>query len=318
MGSSPRMRGTRHHARLETVETGIIPAYAGNTRERHGTVSDRRDHPRVCGEHLPASSGSCTRRGSSPRMRGTPYRQPVLAHGAGIIPAYAGNTRLQRYQHERCRDHPRVCGEHCEGLFVASGDVGSSPRMRGTPARYCASRSNAGIIPAYAGNTSTTRARRCLPRDHPRVCGEHQSGAPIQFVGLGIIPAYAGNTRGMELIGDAFRDHPRVCGEHFGEPFNTVNATGSSPRMRGTHHRDVVERWDFGIIPAYAGNTFSSLISMIFTWDHPRVCGEHICSGSYVITVPGSSPRMRGTRTQTRTGASYPGIIPAYAGNTIG
>ena len=315
MGSSPRMRGTRHHARLETVETGIIPAYAGNTRERHGTVSDRRDHPRVCGEHLPASSGSCTRRGSSPRMRGTqkttanthhtsgiipayagntqsntmrgasvwdhprvcgehgdnneesiedlgssprmrgtPYRQPVLAHGAGIIPAYAGNTRLQRYQHERCRDHPRVCGEHCEGLFVASGDVGSSPRMRGTPARYCASRSNAGIIPAYAGNTSFSEFYNTVDRDHPRVCGEHLmmsssvsaiSGSSPRMRGTlshsrrriehhGIIPAYAGNTGCVRWRNTNGRDHPRVCGEHIREGLREKGWTGSSPRMRGT------------------------------------------------------------------------------------
>ncbi len=233
-GSSPRMRGTLQRSLDMWYFIGIIPAYAGNTQSNTMRGASVWDHPRVCGEHGDNNEESIEDLGSSPRMRGTPYRQPVLAHGAGIIPAYAGNTRLQRYQHERCRDHPRVCGEHCEGLFVASGDVGSSPRMRGAPARYCASRSNAGIIPAYAGNTSTTRARRCLPRDHPRVCGEHQSGAPIQFVGLGIIPAYAGNTSFSEFYNTVDRDHPRVCGEHLMMSSSVSAISGSSPRMRGT------------------------------------------------------------------------------------
>ena len=90
------------------------------------------DHPRVCGEHGDNNEESIEDLGSSPRMRGTPYRQPVLAHGAGIIPAYAGNTRLQRYQHERCRDHPRVCGEHPVKHNARRVRLGSSPRMRGT------------------------------------------------------------------------------------------------------------------------------------------------------------------------------------------
>ncbi len=188
------MRGTPSQTQCAARPSGIIPAYAGNTVTIMKNPSKTWDHPRVCGEHGDNNEESIEDLGSSPRMRGTPYRQPVLAHGAGIIPAYAGNTRLQRYQHERCRDHPRVCGEHCEGLFVASGDVGSSPRMRGTLRPQGRDAACPGIIPAYAGNTSPVpQSNSSASGSSPRMRGTLHSRNFITQL-TGIIPAYAGNT----------------------------------------------------------------------------------------------------------------------------
>ena len=45
--------------------------------------------------------------------------------------------------------------------------------------------------------------------------------------------------------------------------------------------------------------------------------GEHICSGSYVITSPGSSPRARGTLSAASCSPRKGRIIPACAGNTV-
>ena len=91
-GSSPRMRGTRISLIMPIAPTGIIPAYAGNT-ELHFVFSHQHwDHPRVCGEHSSLICFSLARRGSSPRMRGTPADNDIRAWVAGIIPAYAGNT----------------------------------------------------------------------------------------------------------------------------------------------------------------------------------------------------------------------------------
>ena len=132
----------------------------------------------------------------------------------------------------------------------------------------------------------------------------------------GIIPAYAGNTGG--------------------EGAGHGHASGSSPRMRGTHLvvREVVLM--AGIIPAYAGNTSGMRLAHSHWRDHPRVCGEHkiknataLAKGDHprvcgehpyrIIPIPedmGSSPRMRGTLRHRRCRAGYRGIIPAYAGNT--
>ena len=210
-------------------------------------------------------------------MRGTRSRLLELLSKLGIIPAYAGNTRRCPPSTSSTRDHPRVCGEHLEMCIPITSREGSSPRMRGTPAAAAAARPDAGIIPAYAGNTHGQGVALYLGRDHPRVCGEHPyyyqihitpQGSSPRMRGtrtidlrqrgiLGIIPAYAGNTQRRILASAGRGDHPRVCGEHVRENRTTAWLTGSSPRMRGTH-TDARSEWDNP------------------TWDHPRVCGEHM------------------------------------------
>ena len=152
---------------------------------------------------------------------------------------------------------------------------GSSPRMRGTLYRAYERIVEAGIIPAYAGNTSTQSATPRPRRDHPRVCGEHcwvseyqmvQWGSSPRMRGTrqrrddhrllpGIIPAYAGNTCVRFAPSSASGDHPRVCGEHPDSPDSPSETMGSSPRMRGTQGYAVRPICRSGIIPAYAGNT---------------------------------------------------------------
>ena len=70
-GSSPRVRGTRVRVVVARGARGIIPACAGNTRPRWRGAPRGRDHPRVCGEHVPASVEKGCFGGSSPRVRGT-------------------------------------------------------------------------------------------------------------------------------------------------------------------------------------------------------------------------------------------------------
>ena len=95
-GSSPRMRGTLAEEAKVQALNGIIPAYAGNTASRACSSGTERDHPRVCGEHFAFAFLEVSIEGSSPRMRGTPRDPPTPRRTAGIIPAYAGNTRLVR------------------------------------------------------------------------------------------------------------------------------------------------------------------------------------------------------------------------------
>ena len=213
-GSSPRMRGTRGGRPSVRGTRGIIPAYAGNTPSTIMRPFRKRDHPRVCGEHIPRVVRYPSRGGSSPRMRGTPYHL-----GAYAMPSV---------------DHPRVCGEHARAYSIRAKRLGSSPRMRGTPPMRRADFSRSGIIPAYAGNTSWRSGLRSQVEDHPRVCGEHVpvrgltriiAGSSPRMRGTrshsrhnrrrtGIIPAYAGNTCQKTCPTAHDRDHPRVCGEH--------------------------------------------------------------------------------------------------------
>ena len=193
----------------------------------------------------------------------------------GIIPAYAGNTAASIPQVSASWDHPRVCGEHNDDTTPDYGDVGSSPRMRGTLQTWLGGLVFRGIIPAYAGNTLCGYRGHGLAWDHPRVCGEHWTlnlsvtswpGSSPRMRGtphdvdhgapeLGIIPAYAGNTITLSAMHEAYWDHPRVCGEHATGASTQVNCTGSSPRMRGTPAVTEATNNTARIIPAYAGNT---------------------------------------------------------------
>ena len=139
MGSSPRMRGTPLVVWGDSCDEGIIPAYAGNTIQMRKAIFNNRDHPRVCGEH--------------------PWYLTSTPSGWRIIPAYAGNTPKRRSVAPRSRDHPRVCGEHRPAISKLTRALGSSPRMRGTRYRMVFATPVCGIIPAYAGNTSTDGTR---------------------------------------------------------------------------------------------------------------------------------------------------------------
>ena len=132
----------------------------------------------------------------------------------------------------------------------------------------------------------------------------------------GIIPAYAGNTSGLFSGAIAGGDHPRVCGEHGRRQAILRNRSGSSPRMRGTRPPTGDSPKSVGIIPAYAGNTYPLAGIRSYTWDHPRVCGEHRWRPYRLYPTWGSSPRMRGTLAVRQWLAITQGIIPAYAGNT--
>ena len=173
LGSSPRMRGTHGQHFNQFHVLGIIPAYAGNTRSALAWHTSMRDHPRVCGEHLFEDRKRILERGSSPRMRGTLKRVHACGGLRGIIPAYAGNTVLTTRNTRSRRDHPRVCGEHSTDEIEKAASMGSSPRMRGTLPQRHLPHGGIGIIPAYAGNTNVLWHFCFIPKDHPRVCGEH-------------------------------------------------------------------------------------------------------------------------------------------------
>ena len=71
-----------------------------------------------------------------------------------------------------------------------------------------------------------------------------------------------------------------------------------------------------GITPACAGKSKSKALSMMDTWDHPRMCGE-----KENFREPGrvrvrSPPRMRGKDSPENKEISGRGITPAYAGKS--
>ena len=167
------MRGALGPTMSHFRALGIIPACAGSTSTWRGWSRLRWDHPRMCGEHTFPCRWIRVPSGSSPHVRGARALSRVARRMTGIIPACAGST-AGTFQHRiRCRDHPRMCGEHRVLVFGEIVKLGSSPHVRG--ARHVQGRDHRrrGIIPACAGSTSPATPMMPSRRDHPRMCGEH-------------------------------------------------------------------------------------------------------------------------------------------------
>ena len=177
LGSSPHVRGALIQGIVLHCPLGIIPACAGSTASAATASDPRRDHPRMCGEHLVDGDRNRLGRGSSPHVRGA---QDKRKHGiilGGIIPACAGSTSYLAAIFHLPRDHPRMCGEHRNIIACICVSLGSSPHVRGAQ-KHCRHRRGVpGIIPACAGSTSTPTTRNPTQWDHPRMCGEHSSAA---------------------------------------------------------------------------------------------------------------------------------------------
>ena len=168
-----------------------------------------------------------------------------------------------------------MCGEHMRSRSRIWPARGSSPHVRGTPARPPSHPRRPGIIPACAGNTHTQHATiRPIRGSSPHVRGTRdlESG---QLHVPGIIPACAGNTSTSRRARSSTRDHPRMCGEHKPSRMSMGVASGSSPHVRGTLRIELTSSLTTGIIPACAGNTHRHPHDDPYLRDHPRMCGEH-------------------------------------------
>ena len=135
-GSSPHVRGAHPAATSQIAGQGIIPACAGSTTVENEPTQESRDHPRMCGEHRAGDVPSRTAWGSSPHVRGAHELPVVLPEALGIIPACAGSTKDEVLADCIVRDHPRMCGEHCDVLRGLREREGSSPHVRGAPAAW--------------------------------------------------------------------------------------------------------------------------------------------------------------------------------------
>ena len=132
-------------------------------------------------------------------------------------------------------------------------------------------------------------------RDHPRLRGEYyqllwfrqpvpgsppltrgiQSALIAYSVPLRITPAYAGNTESPPTSFQVCWDHPRLRGEYYSTIGVAIVTAGSPPLTRGIPKGTAAQNRDYGITPAYAGNTPDSCPSRQRAWDHPRLRGEY-------------------------------------------
>ena len=200
----------------------------------------------------------------------------------------------------------------------ASRDLnGSSPLTRGTRIEITSFNVHNRFIPAYAGNSCkaqfrfrTNRGSSPLTRGTPRPLQINLR--PHRF-----IPAYAGNSliSRASVIDSAV--HPRLRGELFKLSDNLAWCFGSSPLTRGTRLSASFSYNSCRFIPAYAGNSAPKRLLLFRLSVHPRLRGELLPEGEFVLYFSGSSPLTRGTLTSSCFSMVILRFIPAYAGNSM-
>ena len=173
-GSSPHTRGAPDPASRPDPPGRIIPAYAGSTLRSSPRLKLLRDHPRIRGEHVRAMDANGLAHGSSPHTRGARMGRVHDPRRRRIIPAYAGSTTATAPLARKGRDHPRIRGEHQPTHDTPATTRGSSPHTRGARIGSAAPATSVGIIPAYAGSTTTNAPYHLAGADHPRIRGEHE------------------------------------------------------------------------------------------------------------------------------------------------
>ena len=109
-GSSPLARGLPMMPLRAHEDFRIIPARAGFTVARRGSLTRSEDHPRSRGVYHGAPPDQAGLSGSSPLARGLRHRVGGSAESGGIIPARAGFTILFHSSVTTALDHPRSRG----------------------------------------------------------------------------------------------------------------------------------------------------------------------------------------------------------------
>mgnify|MGYP007014471797 CR=1 FL=1 len=249
-------------------------------------------------------------------MRGKPLRHESAYPIPRIIPARAGQTWKCPCSRTSRQDHPRACGANSfygEGPNIGAG---SSPRVRGKLAVVLVQVRRVRIIPARAGQTSTSPLNgEAGDGSSPRVRGK-RAIVLTSCLSCRIIPARAGQTGPVPSVICLGTDHPRACGANSASDWVEAWRTGSSLRVRGK--RLDIRRGQFRerIIPARAGQTCRAWIRPWSRPDHPRACGANEQEWVGAPERCGSSPRVRGKPALVIVMMHPPRIIPARAGQT--
>ena len=188
-------------------------------------------------------------------------------------------------------------GEHLARFNWSERDAGSSPHARGALHGLRVMRVLGGIIPACAGSTTIILVCPILPRDHPRMRGEHTDTPSATQRDAGSSPHARGALVAVPLVGEQ---------------------RGIIPACAGSTNAADVSFLSDGIIPACAESTTRCCQSFRHGGDHPRMRGEHIRPSRAPVVESGSSPHARGALISPILEGIGTGIIPACAGSTDG
>ncbi|STD62683.1 Domain of uncharacterised function (DUF2825) [Corynebacterium striatum] len=214
-------------------DCGLIPAYAGRTRQPRQPPPSSGAHPRLRGADAFNVSSMREPDGSSPLTRGGLHFYSPHPQRRRLIPAYAGRTPKSYTRSYGEQAHPRLRGADAHAGHRRIYPWGSSPLTRGGPVKTVGA---AGVMVAHPRlrGADLMPWRGSAPRSgsSPLTRGGHPSGTPKRMP-VGLIPAYAGRTAGCATGSGTPRAHPRLRGADSIPRIWPAACGGSSPLTRG-------------------------------------------------------------------------------------
>ena len=212
-GLSPRGRGNLTKYPAGDAGFGPIPARAGEPSQEGPRQAVGGAYPRAGGGTGPSNSIGYAVPGLSPRGRGNRPQRPVRRTANGPIPARAGEPRFRYAVNNAHRAYPRAGGGTWLDALLPDPVTGLSPRGRGNLNASSSSGTDAGPIPARAGEPPGRWrwASRC--RAYPRAGGGTMSTASGHLNHSGLSPRGRGNLKRARKAGRKFGPIPARAGE---------------------------------------------------------------------------------------------------------
>ena len=192
----PRVRGTPAIRAGMFLRDRFSPAGAGNAPAYTPPVAPTSVQPRGCGERQAIGSRNIGRGGSAPRVRGTLVWTIVRHHRRRFSPAGAGNAHTDRCLPPTATVQPRGCGERSSVYTTGRTNVGSAPRVRGTPGHRQPEHRQRRFSPAGAGNAPATGRAGARTPVQPRGCGERSIAVSAKLAMDGSAPRVRGTRSG--------------------------------------------------------------------------------------------------------------------------
>ena len=192
--------------------------------------------------------------------------------------------------------HPHACGEHKIRGGSTQRNLGSSPRMWGTPVDRSVVRAVCRFIPTHVGNTAGRYSGEANLAVHPHACGEHIWTVPVKPESIGSSPRMWGTL----VVNTLIKICPRFIPTHVGN-------TGPSPYFPSPNS-----------VHPHACGEHTPLVALAVEICpvHPHACGEHSYSSELIGGSAGSSPRMWGTPNSSACHTDSSRFIPTHVGNT--
>ena len=187
-GLSPHGRGKPACKPGTPLPPRSIPARAGETTLGRSETPCHEVYPRTGGGNARQGGGKVTALGLSPHGRGKRNRAGEFGVRARSIPARAGETSASGKSTLVPWVYPRTGGGNSRKSTAKNSGRGLSPHGRGKPVGNTPKPTCQWSIPARAGETMSSRARRRAGWVYPRTGGGNVVTDPPYFLDGGLSP----------------------------------------------------------------------------------------------------------------------------------